>query len=127
MRTTRSRPPASWVLPHDRDAPSARARFLLIVATRRHGELHLDGRRNGDDVPLADGVVIAEIPAARVRIGARAPHLTEGVDGIGAHGEQRSAGAIVEVEVVEGRLPALSGDRSRGRLNASSPGPPIQK
>ena len=44
--------------------------------------------------------MVTEVAARRVRVGGRVLHLAERVDRVGAHREQRSGRAIVEVQVV---------------------------
>jgi hypothetical protein len=67
---------------------------------RGDGELNLDGGGDGDHVPGADGGVTGEVATAGVGVGGGVLHLPEGIHGVGAHGEERAGGAVVEVEVI---------------------------
>ena len=90
----------------DGDAVAAVA-LLHQGRARRHGVLHLDDRGDRHDVPVAAGEVAGEIAAHRVRVGGGHGHLADAVDQRHAHGHQRGAVAIVEVEVIVSGAAAL--------------------
>jgi hypothetical protein len=100
---------------HDGD-PLAAGALVGDRGARSHRELNFDRRADRHHVPGAHRVVVAEVAAARVRVGRRVLHLPQGVDRIGAHREQRRARAVVEVQVVELRALALVDEHPQRRV-----------